>query len=147
MSITIKPLAPDDFDAFLPLWQGYLTFYKSSLSAEQTQLTWARLQDPSQPMHGLGAYDDGRLIGFTIYLFHLSSWGPTHYCYLEDLFTAEAARGKGAAAALIEAVAKDARARGATKLYWQTHTTNTRAQALYDRVAENEGFIVYARPL
>jgi GNAT superfamily N-acetyltransferase len=147
MSITIQPLAPDDFDAFLPLWQGYLTFYKSSLSVDQTQLTWARLQDPSQPMHGLGAYDAGNLVGFTIYLFHLSSWAPTSYCYLEDLFTAESARGNGVAAALIEAVARDAKARGATKLYWQTQSTNQRARALYDRVAANEGFIVYARTL
>ncbi len=87
------------------------------------------------------------MVGFTICLFHLSSWGRTSYCYLEDLFTAEAARGKGVAAALIEAVAADAQAKGASKLYWQTHVTNTRARALYDRVAENEGFIVYSRTL
>jgi GNAT superfamily N-acetyltransferase len=147
MTLQIKPLETTDYDAWLPLWQGYLTFYKASLSDEQTALTWSRLQDQSIPMHGFGAFLGDQLVGFTIYLFHLSSWGPTSYCYLEDLFTAEAARGKGAAAALIDAVAADAKARGATKLYWQTNSTNARARALYDRVAENEGFIVYNRPL
>jgi GNAT superfamily N-acetyltransferase len=147
MSIAVRPLSPSNFDAWLPLWQGYLTFYKAKLSEAQTRLTWARIHDPAVPMHGLGAFLDGALVGFTIYLFHLSSWAQGSYCYLEDLFTSDSARGKGVAGALIEAVAEDARARGASKLYWQTHETNTRARALYDRVAENEGFIVYARSL
>jgi GNAT superfamily N-acetyltransferase len=145
--VKIRALTESDRDAWLPLWQGYLTFYKASLSAEQTAFTWSRIHDPLVPMHGLGAFEGEEMIAFTIYLFHLSSWGLTSYCYLEDLFTAEAARSKGAAAALIEAAAADAKARGATKLYWQTHYANARARALYERVAENEGFIVYARPL
>jgi len=29
-------------------------------------------------------------------------------------------------------------------VYWQTHQSNTTARALYDKVAVNEGFIVYA---
>ncbi len=147
MTIAIKPLTSADFEAWLPLWQGYLTFYKSALPDEQTRLTWSRIHNSDVPMHAFGAFEDGRLIGFTIYLFHLSSWASASYCYLEDLFTSEDARGKGAAAALIEAVADDAAAKGAAKLYWQTHSTNARARALYDRVAENEGFIVYSRNL
>jgi GNAT superfamily N-acetyltransferase len=143
----IRDIAAEDFEAWLPLWQGYLTFYKASLSDAQTRLTFNRLIDKTVPMHGFVAEGDGKLIGFTICLYHLSSWGAVSYCYLEDLFTAEAARGKGVAAALIEAVAAHAKAHGATKLYWQTHQSNTRAQALYNRLAENEGFIVYSRTL
>jgi GNAT superfamily N-acetyltransferase len=147
MTIAVRPLEPADFEAWLPLWHGYISFYEARLSEAQTRLTWQRIHDPAIPMHGLGAFLGGQLAGFTIYLFHLSSWAEGNYCYLEDLFTAEAARGKGAARALIEAVAEDARNKGANKLYWQTHRTNLQAQALYDRVAENEGFIVYSRKL
>jgi hypothetical protein len=32
-------------------------------------------------------------------------------------------------------------------VYWQTHTSNTAARVLYDRVATHAGFIVYARDL
>jgi hypothetical protein len=28
-------------------------------------------------------------------------------------------------------------------VYWQTHETNATARALYDRIAERSGFIVY----
>ena len=30
-------------------------------------------------------------------------------------------------------------------MYWQTHTTNTPGRTLYDKVAKNFGFIVYAK--
>jgi ribosomal protein S18 acetylase RimI-like enzyme len=53
---------------------------------------------------------------------------------MNDLFVAERARGGGVADALIEACAERCRERGATSLDWQTAHTNTRAQAVYDRV-------------
>jgi GNAT superfamily N-acetyltransferase len=67
--------------------------------------------------------------------------GPT--CYLQDLFTSEAARGKGVGRALINGVYERARRAGSTRVYWHTHETNVTAQTLYDKVAERSGFIVY----
>jgi len=40
-------------------------------------------------------------------------------------------------------VAGRARLGGAQRLYWQTHETNETAMALYDKVAEKSGFVVY----
>ena len=68
-------------------------------------------------------------------------------CYLQDLFTAESARGQGIGRALIEAVYERARAAGASRVYWQTHETNRTAMLLYDRIAERSGFLVYRRNL
>jgi GNAT superfamily N-acetyltransferase len=68
-------------------------------------------------------------------------------CYLQDLFVAEAARGRGAARALIERVAEMARIRGVTRLYWNTQEDNARARLLYDKVARFNGFIRYDYPL
>jgi GNAT superfamily N-acetyltransferase len=59
------------------------------------------------------------------------------------LFVAEEARGRGAARALIERVASEARQHGATRLYWTTKQDNTVARALYDKVATFNGFIRY----
>ena len=53
---------------------------------------------------------------------------------LEDLFVAPEARGKGAADALIEAVAERARRHGAPVVTWLTAPDNHRAQAVYNRV-------------
>jgi GNAT superfamily N-acetyltransferase len=64
-------------------------------------------------------------------------------CYLGDLFTAHEARGKGVARALIEAVAQQARERGAARYYWLTQEHNAVARVLYNKVGKYVGFIRY----
>jgi GNAT superfamily N-acetyltransferase len=141
--LQIRPFRPEDRQAWEPLWQGYLTFYKSTLPAEVTETTWRRLNDSAEPMHGLVAILDGRVVGIVHYLYHRSTWTAADYCYLQDLFTAEEARGRGVGRALIEAVYERAKGDGAARVYWLTHETNTSAQALYDKVASRSGFIQY----
>ena len=86
------------------------------------------------------------MVGIAHYLFHVTSWGG-EICYLQDLFTAPEARGRGVATALIEAVAAAARTRGAERFYWMTKEGNRQARALYDRIARFKGFIRYDYPL
>lgn len=73
---------------------------------------------------------------------HANTSGPD-VCYLQDLFTAADVRGRGVARALIEAVVEFARERGCGRVYWMTHETNATARLLYDKVADNRGFIRY----
>lgn len=143
--IQIRPFEAQDRQAWEPLWRGYLTFYKSTLPAEVTEATWRRLNDPAEPMHGLVAILDGMPVGIVHYLYHRSTWSTGDYCYLQDLFTSEEARGRGVGRALIEAVYERAQADGASRVYWLTHETNIAAQALYDKVAVRSGFIQYRR--
>jgi ribosomal protein S18 acetylase RimI-like enzyme len=44
-------------------------------------------------------------------------------------------------------LAAAARERGADRFYWHAQETNTRARALYDKVARFTGFIRYVYPL
>jgi len=90
--------------------------------------------------------DDG-LCGLVHFLHHRSTTRIEPVCYLQDLFTAEAARGQGVARALIEQVYAHASAAGVRRVYWQTQAGNTTARALYDRLARHAGFIVYAHDL
>ena len=149
--LTIRPVAPGDFDRWLPLWDGYNAFYGRSgataLEPAITRVTWARLFAPGEPIHALVAENDGALLGLAHYIFHRSTTITSDVCYLQDLFTAEAARGKCVGRALIEAVAEAARARGTSRLYWHTQKTNATARRLYDKVARETGFIVYRRNL
>ncbi len=143
MTVSIRPLTPADRSAWEPLWQGYLTFYQATIAPEVTDLTWARLHDATEPMHALGAFEGGHLIGIVHFVFHRSTWTTGPYCYLQDLFTVAEARGKGVGRALIAAVNERAREAGASRVHWLTHETNADARALYDRVAERSGFIQY----
>ena len=143
--ITVRPVRPDERAAWEPLWQGYLAFYKTSVKPEVTERTWARLHEPAEPMHVLGAFLDDSLVGIVHYIFHRSTWTIGDYCYLQDLFTAETARGKGVGRALIEAVYARAKEAGASRVYWLTHETNETARALYDKLADRPGFIQYRK--
>jgi GNAT superfamily N-acetyltransferase len=144
-NIVIRPIGLDERADWEPLWKGYQTFYKVVIPDATSAVTWARLHDPTEPMHVLGAYVDSRLCGIVHYLFHRSCWTIGNYCYLQDLFVAESARNLGLGRALIMAVEERARAAGASRVYWLTHETNSSARALYDQLAERPGFIQYRK--
>ena len=151
MTLSIRPLAKSDYAQWLPLWDGYNTFYGRSgptaLDPAITAMTWSRFFDAYEPVHALVADDGGALIGLVHYLYHRSTTSLAPTCYLQDLFTRAEARGKGVGRALIEAVYDAARNAGASRVYWQTHETNRTAMRLYDQVAEKSGFLVYRKAL
>ena len=126
--IAIRPLRLDERADWEPLWKGYLDFYKTSVPKQIYDTTWARLHDPDEPMWLLGATVDGKLLGIVHYLYHRSCWTVGDYCYLQDLFVAEDARKLGLGRALIEAVYREARAAGASRVYW-THARDQRDRA------------------
>lgn len=147
-AVEVRPLAAEDRAAWLPLWQGYQRFYKVDLGEALDARTWERLLDRAEPMHALGAFDtDGQLLGIVHCVFHRSTWTEGPYCYLQDLFTVPAARGRGVGRALIEAVYVRAAEEGASRVWWLTHESNAAGRLLYDRVAQNAGFIQYRRNL
>jgi GNAT superfamily N-acetyltransferase len=146
--LVIRSARPGDFERWKPLWDGYNAFYgregPTALAPEMTALTWQRFFDPYEPMHALVAEaEDGRLLGLVHYLLHRTTIRVGPNCYLQDLFTAADARGRGVGRALIEAVYERARAGGIERVYWHTQNTNTTARALYDRVGVDPGFMVY----
>lgn len=149
--IMIRPVQRKDFSAWKQLWDGYNAFYGRSgptaLPDEITQTTWLRFFDAEEPMHALVAESAGELLGLAHFLFHRSTIQLAPSCYMQDLFTIAAARGKGVGRALIDAVYEHAGEAGSPRVYWQTHETNATAMQLYDRVAEKSGFIVYRKLL
>ena len=150
-SIVVRAARVDDFAAWAPLWDGYNAFYGRSgptaLPREITTTTWQRFFDAYEPMHALVAELDGQLTGIAHYLYHRSTTQIAPTCYLQDLFTSAAARGRGVGRALIEAVYARAAEAGSPRVYWQTHETNTTAMALYEKLAERSGFLVYRKLL
>ena len=148
LSVTVRPVALEDYAAWRPLWDGYNAFYgrhgETALAEHITQTTWQRFFDPSEPVFALVAEDQGQVVGLAHHLFHRSMTRVEHICYLSDLFTLPSMRGRGVGRSLIEGVYTQAKAAGATRVYWQTHETNAAGRLLYDKVAKHSGFIVYA---
>jgi GNAT superfamily N-acetyltransferase len=145
--IVIRRLVAADRNAWEPLWQGYLSFYEAEVPADVTDLSWSRLLDPAEPMHGFGAWYAGSLAGIMHLILHRSMWTAAPYCYLQDLFTAPASRRRGIGRTLIEHAYVEATGWGANRVYWLTHETNRNAQELYDELADRTGFIQYRKIL
>lgn len=147
----IRDVQPGDFARWKPLWDGYNAFYgrkeQTALPDAITSMTWSRFFDGYEPMHALVAEHSGSLLGLAHFLFHRSTISLESTCYLQDLFTHEAARGKGVGRALIEEVYRYAKDAGCHRVYWQTHETNATAMKLYNKVADKSGFLVYRKSL
>ena len=147
MSLTIRAIEEKDKSQWLKLWAGYLEFYKSTISPEQTELTWKRLINNEMKMFGFVAENEEGVIGFTHCLFRPSTWTETDYCYLEDLFVDSNIRGKGVGRALMEKVIELAKEKKSKRVYWTTQEFNKTARVLYDSITPVSEFVQYRLPL
>jgi GNAT superfamily N-acetyltransferase len=147
MTLTIRAIEEKDKSQWLKLWAGYLEFYKSTISPEQTELTWERLINNELKMFGFVAENEDGVIGFTHCLFRPSTWTETDYCYLEDLFVDPNIRGKGIGRALMEKVFDLAKEKKSKRIYWTTQEFNKTARVLYDSITPVSEFVQYRLPI
>ena len=147
MTLTIRAIEAKDKEQWLILWAGYLEFYKSTISSEQTELTWNRLINNELKMFGFVAENEDGVIGFTHCLFRPSTWTETDYCYLEDLFVDPTIRGKGVGRALIDKVVELAREMKSKRVYWTTQEFNKTARVLYDSITPVSEYVQYRLPI
>lgn len=142
MMVKVREAKADDYDAWLKLWNGYLDFYGTGLEEAVTQATWRRVLSPDANLFCRLAETEQGVVGFAICVLHEGTWVTAPLCYLEDLFVDDAARGKGAGRALIEAIIDEAREKAWSKVYWVTREGNP-ARALYDQLATVDDYVRY----
>jgi GNAT superfamily N-acetyltransferase len=147
-SLCIKPITNTDYEAWLPLWDGYNSFYgrqgKTALNLNITQTTWARFLNEKEPVNAFVAEQNGQLVGLVHFIFHRSTIRLNDVCYLQDLYVDKDLRGAGIGRQLIKAVYDAALKAGSTRVYWLTQDSNIAGRALYDQVAKHMGFIMYS---
>src|SRR3954447_18576128 len=118
----VRPIRRDDYSAWRPLWDGYNAFYgregATALDERITAQTWERFFDPGERVHALVAELDAQLVGIVHFLFHRSTSRLADVCYLQDLFTEEASRGRVVGRSLIQSVLDIAKEAGSSRVYW-----------------------------
>ena len=147
--VLIRRLEERDRNDWIELWAQYNAFYgrsgETALPDHMVQSTWERLFDETEMVFGLVAEQNSLLLGFTHFIFHRNTIQLENTCYLQDLFTAKAARGKGIGRMLIEGVSDECKECNVNDIYWHTQSSNTAARRLYDNIARNTDFLVYRR--
>ncbi|MBK0350088.1 GNAT family N-acetyltransferase [Leclercia adecarboxylata] len=140
--VKVREAKAEDYEAWLRLWNGYLSFYGTGLDEAVTLATWHRVLSADSSLFCRLAETKQGVVGFAICVLHEGTWVTQPLCYLEDLFVDDAARGKGAGRALIEAIINEAREKGWSKVYWVTREGNP-ARALYDKLAVVDDYVRY----
>lgn len=144
--LDIRSLGAQDRVAWGELWTQYLAFYGTERPENLFDRTFARYIAPARTdMCAWMAWEGDTALGLVHIIAHAHGWQDADVVYLQDLFTVEAARGRGVARALIEAVYADADTKARPNVYWMTRTGNTQARALYDKIAQPTDFMKYSR--
>lgn len=144
MSVSVRELKEQDQSRWLELWEGYLTFYQAQVPTEVSEATWQRALDPDRDgMYCLVAETGGEVIGFVICVVHPGTWTTQDITYLEDLYVDPSVRGQGIGRQLIEAVYAKSQELNHHRIYWRTKADNQAARALYEKVADDNDWVMY----
>jgi ribosomal protein S18 acetylase RimI-like enzyme len=133
----IRPLTHKDYNSWLPLWQeNCLHLIKDNITAE----TWRRLPNPKENVHGLGAFEDDKLIGFLHYVLHPITGFIEPACYMQDLFVATESRGQGLAKRLVWELETIGKTENWARIYWFADKDNETVQKLYKNLGIEMNF-------
>jgi GNAT superfamily N-acetyltransferase len=135
--VPVRPATPADAEALLPLFRAYCDFYDADPADESLRaMIAAVIAAPDDEAFLLLAeeWEGSGIVGFACCGWKWSSLQGGRIVWLDDLYVASDARGRGHADELIRAVAGVAREGGAPIVGWLTGPENRRAQAVYDRL-------------
>lgn len=137
-----KPMAADRA-RWEELYAGYADFYRVVQTAPMRARVWDWINDPTSEVEAFVAETPSGLVGLAHFRQFARPLAAATGGFLDDLFVDPAARGSGAARALIEAVSDEGRTRGWTVIRWITADHNYRARGLYDQLAQRTGWVTY----
>ena len=146
MRHSIELVTARDLADLLPLMRAYCDFYEAAPSDDALLgVSRALLADPDRAGGQLIARDERSSASGFATLFW--TWDTLEGCaiaVMNDLYVVPEARGGGLGDRLIDACVERCRARGLTRMDWQTAPENARAQRIYDRRgARREAAVVY----
>ena len=144
MSIKIRPLEPNDFPDWLPLWDGN---NKGERDEAITTECWTKLTDPDFPVYGLCAEINGKIVGLVHYVIHPTTGSINPVCYMQDVYVDPNHRKKGIARVMVMELSKMAFKEKWGRMYWLAEADNEAAQALYQNIGVKLDFTLHVLPI
>lgn len=134
-AVTVRPVRAADLDYVWEMVRSLAEYEHMSdvLTGSAERLAGLLFQEPPALFGLVAERGDGRLVGFALYHFTISSFRTNRRMWLEDMFVEESARGSGAGERLFQAFVADALARGCHRCDWHVTEWNP-ARAFYERL-------------
>ncbi|WP_277981259.1 GNAT family N-acetyltransferase [Sphingomonas phyllosphaerae] len=132
MTVSIRPATAADVPVMLRFVRELAAYEREPDAVEATEPMMAEaLFGASPAAEALIAERDAAPVGFALYFFTYSTWTGKRGLWLEDLYVTPEARGSGAGAALLRALAGVALDRGCARFEWTVLDWNTPAIDFY----------------
>lgn len=141
--LVIRDLELRDLEQWAALYHAYRDFYELEPDEAVVRRVWSWVTDPGHEERALVAEVDGRLVGLAHYRRFPRPASGTYGTFLDDLFTAPAARGGGVATLLICALHDVTRDEARSVLRWRTASDNATARRVYDTLADATSWVTY----
>lgn len=143
-SVEIRRAGVADVPQLALLFDLYRQFYRQAADLDGAIAFLTERLEREQSVAFL-ATDGADPMGFTQLFPSFTSAGMARTFILNDLFVAQAARGRGVGTALLRQAAQFARDEGAVRLFLSTAIDNHAAQSLYEREGweRDEAFFTY----
>lgn len=132
MTITVRPATAADVSTVLRFIRELAAYEREPDAVEATEpMLHEALFGAHPAAEALIAERDGTSIGFALFFHTFSTWAGKRGLWLEDLYVTPEARGSGAGAALLAALAGIALDRGCARFEWTVLDWNTPAIDFY----------------
>jgi len=141
--VQIRRVVETDVDQWSKLYAGYRAFYKLDGDERAVRTAWGWVSTAEHGFIGLVAVIDDAVVGLANLRRFARPSTAAIGLYLDDLFTAPEARGRGVATALLREAAAIAADEGANVVRWITAADNAAARRVYDRVAAATPWVTY----
>jgi GNAT superfamily N-acetyltransferase len=136
---TVRAATPGDVADILRLIHGLAAYERAPDAVEATEpMLHAALFGEGAHVNAFVAEAGGRVIGIAVWFLNFSTWTGRSGLYLEDLFVEPEARGSGAGRLLLQALAREAVARGLPRVDWAVLDWNAPARGFYERIGAGE---------
>jgi ribosomal protein S18 acetylase RimI-like enzyme len=142
--LSVSAPLPEERGQWQQLYRGYADFYQVPMDDHILDTVWSWIHDETREFFALVARDgSGKLRGLMHYRAMPSPLRGRTVGFLDDLFVAPEARGKGVVQALFRELEASARTRDWPLIRWITAEDNARARAVYDQLSEQTHWVTY----
>ncbi|SEN00562.1 Acetyltransferase (GNAT) family protein [Pseudorhodobacter antarcticus] len=116
--LTTRFLTAGDFDAWFPLWAGYLAQNNTKMRWQDRTALFAKLSGGAKRVAAMVVECDGKMVGFAHYEMRRAKFAFENAYVIQDLYVMPAYQAQRAGTHLVQAIYQASHDNGVPIIYW-----------------------------